>query len=145
MKRIRDKDGENHKNIKFVIEYGDPVYEEIISYSELSDIIEKQHLVELEAEEPVWTFKNIINHKGPLKPSDPDYKGSSWNVLVEWDDGSKTWEPLDMIGKDDPAFCAKYGLENDLLEKKGWKRFRRLARRTKKLERMAKQAMMATK
>ena len=42
IKRINDMDGENHKNIKFIIAYGDPQYEEIISYAELSNIVEQQ-------------------------------------------------------------------------------------------------------
>ena len=38
VKHINDFDGQNHQNIKFVNEYGEPKYEEIISYRELSDI-----------------------------------------------------------------------------------------------------------
>ena len=81
----------------------------------------------------------------PLKPTDPNYKGSSWNVRIEWEDGSITFEPLDMVAKDDPYGCAKYATEHNLLDTAGWKRFKRLARRAKKMTRMAKQAALASK
>ena len=83
--------------------------------------------------EQMWTFKGVIDHQGPLKPTDPKYKGSSWNVLVEWDDGSKTWEPLYMIRKDDPAGFAQYAKEHDLLDLPGWKGLKRLAKHAKNL------------
>ena len=53
--------------------------------------------------------------------------------------------PLDVVGQDDPAECAKYAKEHGLLDTSGWKRFKRLARRSKKMERMAKHAAMASK
>ena len=128
-----------------MIEYGEPQYEEIISYNELSDIIEQQHLEEPTPEEKLYIFKQILDHQGPLKPTDPNYKGSSWNVRIEWEDGSITFEPLDMVAKDDPYGCAKYAKEHDLLDTTGWKRFKRLARRVKKMNRMVKQAALASK
>ena len=57
-----------------MIEYGEPKYEEIISYNKLSDIIEKQHLEEPTPEERLYIFKQILDHQGPLKPTDPSYK-----------------------------------------------------------------------
>ena len=145
IKKIEDMDAKNHQNIKFIIEYGDPVYEEIISYGELSDIVEKQHMEELEEEDRLYIFKKILSHEGPLKPSDANYKGSKWNLKVEWEDGTITMEPLSIIGADDPATCAKYAKENGLLEQEGWKRFRRLAKRTKLMTRMMNQVALAAK
>ena len=145
VKRIQDRDSENHQNIKFIIKYGDPEYEEIISYNELSDTIERQHGDELDAEEKLYVFKKIISHHGPIKPSDPQYKGSMWNLRIEWEDGTITMEPLSTIAADDPATCAKYAKEHNLLELEGWKRFKRLARRTKKMQRMINQVALAAK
>jgi hypothetical protein len=31
-----------------------------------------------------WNFKHIVGHKGPFRTSDPEYKGSRYNILVEW-------------------------------------------------------------
>ena len=92
----------------------------------------------------MYIFKKILSHHGPYRPNDPEYLGSSWNLRIEWEDGSITKEPLCIIGKDDPASCAKYGLENNLLDEVGWKRYKRLSRRTKKMERMIKQANFAS-
>ena len=65
-----------------------------------------------------------------------------YNVMIEWEDGSRTFEPLGIIAKDDPVTCAKYANENDLLNTKGWTQFRSLARRDKKLERLLNQSKL---
>ena len=44
--------------------------------------------------------------------------------------------------QDDPVTLAKYGIENDLLEKPGWKRLQRYIKSTKRLDRNIKQARM---
>jgi hypothetical protein len=96
-----------------------------------------------DAENPiVWKYKRIVSHQGPLKPDDPDYKGSLYNVMLEWEGGEITAEPLAVIAKDDPVTCAIYAKENNLLHLDGWKRFRPIAKRHKKFVRMAKQAYL---
>ena len=70
---------------------------------------------------PVCAFKDIITHQGPLNPLHSCFKGSTYNVQILWEDGSKTWEPLNMSAKDDPISLARYGHERGLLEKPGWK------------------------
>ncbi len=137
-----DKDAENHQSIKFLISCGDDAYEEIIAYNELSDIIECQHKAEADGELDTWIFKEVLSHEGPLNSSSPKYKGSSYNVHVHWEDGSKTWEPLNLVAKDDPVTLAKYAKENNLLNTPGWKFLRRIANRAKKLQRMLNQSKM---
>jgi hypothetical protein len=68
-------------------------------------------------EEKVWTFKDVLGHQGPLKKSHKDYNGSLYNFLLLWDDGSETYEPLDMVIKDDPitAYACKHSLLNELV------------------------------
>jgi hypothetical protein len=56
--------------------------------------------------------------------------------MVEWEDGSITYEPLTTIAVDDPATCTLYVKEKCLLETDGWKRFKNIAKNDKKLERM---------
>ena len=53
--------------------------------------------------------------------------------MIEWENREITSEPLSIIGADDPVTCAIYARENKLLDKPGWKRFTRLAKREKKL------------
>ena len=145
VKKINDIDSENHHNIKFLIQFGDPCYEEIISYTELSDIVEKQLADEPTDEERLYIFKEIMDHEGPISKTSDKYMGSTYNVKIKWEDGSITWEPLTTIGKDDPGSCATYGQQHGLLDLDGWKRFKRLAKREKKKKRMINQAAMAAK
>ena len=72
--------------------------------------------------------------------SDPDRKGSKYNVQVEWETGEITFEPLSIIAADDPVTCATYAKENDLLALEGWRRFRSLAKKDKVLARAIKQS-----
>jgi hypothetical protein len=62
----------------------------------------------------------VVSH-GPFRASDPEYKGSRYNVLVEWENGEITSEPLNIFGKDDPVTCTVYACEHGLLEEEGWK------------------------
>ena len=119
-RKILDRDAANHQRIKFLINVGDDAYEEIIAYNELSDIIERQVEAEMHGELDTWTFQEILAHEGPLSPHSPRYNGSSYNVRVRWSDGSETWEPLNMIGKDNPVTLAAYAKDNDLLEEPAW-------------------------
>jgi hypothetical protein len=85
------RDAKNHQNLKFlcVVRYNN--YNEILSYQELSDIIEEQHTAEEEGTQESWTFKSVTDHQGQMTSKHKDYKGSSYNVLVKWEDGSETY------------------------------------------------------
>ena len=39
-------------------------------------------------DQELFKFRSIIGHQGLLAASDPDWKGSKYNVQVEW----RTWE-----------------------------------------------------
>ncbi len=121
--------------IKFCLEVGETGMEEIYSYSDLIDYLNKETLEQATGEQ-LFMFKDIVGHQGPLKPGDKSYKGSAWNVLVGWEDGSETYEPLKMIGADSPVVVAKYGQRNNLLDQPGWKRFKHLAKQEKKIVQM---------
>ena len=99
--------------------------EEIFTYNQVLDYLSRDD------GEVVWKFKKISSHQGPLKPDHPDYKGSTYNVTVEWENGEVTSEPLSVIAADTPVTCAIYARENGLLDTPGWKRFKRIARREK--------------
>ena len=49
---------------------------------------------------------------------------------------------MGIIAKSDPVTCAIYAKENRLLDTPGWVQFRKLARRQKKLLKMANQAKL---
>ena len=58
-------------------------------------------------------------HEGPLDHPSPSYKGSKYNVMIEWENGEITSEPLSMIAADDPITCAIYARNNNLLDAEG--------------------------
>ena len=128
----------NHPAMKkFRCSVNNDQYEEIIAYNEIL-----QHLERDQESEGIWKYKAIIGHQGPLRPTDPGYNGCAWNVQIAWETGEVTYEPLNMIAKDDPVMCAAYGKKNELLDKPGWKRFRRTAERQKRMVRMVNQAKL---
>jgi hypothetical protein len=49
-----------------------------------------------------------VGHQGPLLWHDKDYNGSRFNVLLEWENGEITTEPLSVIAANDPVTCAVY-------------------------------------
>ena len=132
-----DKLENNADRIKFKVSINNDEYEEILTYNQVLDHIQRDEDTEI-----VWKFKRISAHQGPLKPGDKDYKGSKYNVMVEWENGETTAEPLHLIAADDPVTCAIYAKDNDLLDKEGWKRFKDIARKQKKYLRMVKQAKL---
>jgi hypothetical protein len=112
--RIKDDDAANHQKIRFLIEMSNGELDKIVSCSELSNVIEDQHN-NREINEPKsmsWAFKAITEHQGPLKANDPRCKGSSYSVLVHWEDGSETFEPLTVMAKADPLTCALHAKDH---------------------------------
>jgi hypothetical protein len=63
----------------------------------------------------------------------PKYKGSSYNLLIEWDGKEPTWEPLNLIAADDKVTCALYSKANNMLDKKGWKYLKKVAKNVHKV------------
>jgi len=103
-----------------------------------------QYLEREKEQDTIWKFKRIVGHSGPLMKDNSKYKRSKWNVMMEWENGEITKEPLTIIGADDPIACALYARENNLLNEEGWKRFRRYAKNKKKLTRLINQAKLCS-
>jgi hypothetical protein len=145
VKVIIDKEADLQKDpdyIKFLCEVDGNVADEILTYNEILDHIDRNNMDVENDMEQLYKFRRITAHQGPLRTTDQDYKGSTYNVLVEWETGESTYEPLDMIGHDDPVTCAEYAMRNELLDTPGWKRFRRLGKNHEKVGRMVNQAKM---
>jgi hypothetical protein len=128
---------ENPTRIKFLCLFNNDQAEEIISYNKMLEYITRD-----EENPVVWKFQRITSHQGPLKPDHPDYNGSTYNVMVEWENGEITSEPLNIIAADDPVTCAVYARENNLLDTPGWKLFKGIAKRQNKFTRMVNQAKL---
>ena len=116
--------------------------DQIVDYNLVLDNINKQLDDNPDSSEIYWKFKEIVAHQGPLQSNHPDYKGSTFNVMVGWEDGSHTYEPLKLIAADDPVTCAMYAKKNNLLETPGWKRFKDIAKRHKKMLRLLNQSKL---
>ena len=65
-------------------------------------IILKQKL----SQNVLWKYKRIISHQGPLAHNHPNYKGSAYNVMIEWENGEISAKPLVVVAKDDPMAVA---------------------------------------
>jgi hypothetical protein len=94
---------------KFFISVTEDEYKETITYNLLLDFIQKNE----ENDNTVWHFSHIVGHQGPLLRHDTDYNGLKFNVLVEWENGEITTEPLLVIAADDPVTCAVYAREKN--------------------------------
>ena len=44
-----------------------------------------------------------------------------WNVLVDWEVGPQTWDPVNIMAKQDPMTIVKYAHDHELLKTPGWK------------------------
>lgn len=113
---------EDHK--LFWCSVSDEQYKEILSYNKIMNSLEEEE----DGETKVWKFRRIKSHQGPLSQHDRDYCGMSYNVMVEWETGEVTAEPLSIIAVDDPITCAICARDNNLLHLDGWKRLKHIAK-----------------
>ena len=144
-KKLNTVDAQNHQNIKMLLKIGDEETEEVLSYVEVSDLFEEEVNRDIENPDRLWFFKEILDHKGPLTSKSVGWKGSKWNVLVLWEDGSKTWELLNSMVKSDKVSVAAYAQRMGLLDTDGWKTLNRWARNVKKVQRKVQLAQHAQK
>ena len=69
--------------IKFLVTYeGHDKSDEIVGYTHVVDHIQKQVELDNDPSEQFYKFKEFVGHQGPLKPGDPDYKGSRFNLMT---------------------------------------------------------------
>jgi hypothetical protein len=137
---IEDHDASTEKNLRqmcFVCLVNNNKYKEIMTYNQIMD-----HIEQLEEDAIVWRFKGIAGHEGPLTKNHPMWKGSIYNVCVEWENGEISDEPMTTIAADDPVTCAIYAKDNNLLDVPGWKRVKSIARRQQHMFCMANQAKL---
>ena len=141
MAKIIDIDdyGQPLEDIKFKLKINKDQAEEIMSYNQLMDYIQKGTDGE-EDPDSLFKFRDIVSHQGPLESIDPDQKGSKYNVMVEWESGEVTYEPLTLISKEDPINCAVYAKKHDLLDTTRWNHPKRHAKISKRLIRAVKQS-----
>ena len=121
----------------------DGKYEEVVAYNDIVDYIEQD-----DSWDGVWKFQEILDHRA-VKSTDKEYHGSRYNVLVRWETGETTWEPLTTKNKEgvyeqDPITVAIYASKHNLLDTPGWKLpgLKKRAKTQKRLLRFANQAKL---
>ena len=114
VENIDQDNGQRIENIISILDIGNGKVEELISYNQLLEHLENAQDHDMGMDQELYRFRAIIGHQGPLLASDPDWKGSKYNVQVEWETGEITFEPLSIIAADDPVTCAAYAKESDL-------------------------------
>jgi hypothetical protein len=69
---------------KFLYEGGDDVADDIFTYTQTLDFLKRYNLCIASNTEKLYRFRRISAHQVPLRTSDMDYKGSTYNALIEW-------------------------------------------------------------
>jgi hypothetical protein len=128
--------------MKTVYELPNSTFDKTLTYNEILDCIEREENEIQKDTEKIFKFRCIPAHQGPLRTSDKDYKGSTFNVLVEWVTGKPKYEHLDLIASDDPVTCVEYAKKHNLLDIPGWKIFHRYSKIDKEMHRIVNQAKM---
>jgi len=119
-----------------------------VDFKDIVDYIELD-----ETWDGTWKFEEILDHKKVKRTDKENYRGSSWNVLIRWTTGERTWEPLHRpsyerghrgIWEADPVTVAIYADKHGLLNTAGWMLpgMRQLAHKQKTLIRQANQAKL---
>ena len=67
-------------HIEFRIKHTRDDYEDIMAYNDIINAIQDYGENNI-----LWEFKRIKAHQGPLDSNNKDYKGSSYNITVEWE------------------------------------------------------------
>ena len=131
-------DQPNHRIDKDHPDDRDSAFDDIMSYNEICDYLNRE--VNNENGE-LWQFRTILGHEHtPI--NHPNRKNSEYNIQVLWENGSTSHEPLAVLKQDIPVDLAIYGKDNNLLSLPGWKSLKRLAKRAKLVTRLIKQAKL---
>ena len=103
----------------------------VLSYQELVSMLNKDDEDDVER----WMFKEIKGHRWS---KDKNRKGKV-DILISWEGYEEdSWEPIEVIKKDDSATLAKYACDNNLTDEIVWKWENRYSKNIKKLNRMVR-------
>ena len=115
--------------VKFKVIFDRSEVEDIMTYNQILNYIEQDNN---DDDGTYWKYRRIIGHQHTPQGY-KDRNKSEYNVDVEWETGDVTSKPLSFIASDADVDLAIYAKENNLLDKPGRIRFRKLASREKKL------------
>ena len=98
---------------KIGFEDDDSGFEDIMSYNDILDYLEREHNNE---DGHKWRFRKMLSH---TLISGKKGKEDRIEVQVQWETGAASTETLEALKKDIPVDLAIYAKENDLLEEEG--------------------------
>ena len=127
------------EQLRFKLKVDGDQLDDLISYNQLMEYLEANKDTG-QLEDGLYKFNCIKDHSGPYTSSDPEYLGSNYNLLIEWETGEITWEPLSNIIASDPYTSAIYAKKHNLLDIPGWKLLKRHARTARRLIRTLKKS-----
>ena len=119
---IEDHEGNVEKDpqcTRFKVSTNTDQYEETLAHRQVLD-----HILQDKNTKVVWKYNQIVGHQGLLNSKCPDHNGSSYNVIVQWEDESISQVPLHMLAANDPVASAVYANDHNLLDTPGWTRFK---------------------
>jgi hypothetical protein len=96
----------------YTVEYADG-HDGNYTYAELINLLNKEE----EDGHPYWTFSEILEHRKNYTQDGKSYI----EVLVKWDIGEPTWEPLNNMKADDPVTVAAYAKQKGLQNLANWR------------------------
>ena len=111
VEEIEAQDGNRIPHINFILDIGEGKVEELITCCQLLDHLEQAEEHDNYTDHELYKSTAILGHEGPLKATDPNWKGSKYNAQIEWETGEITFEPLSVIAAADDTItcpaCAK--------------------------------------
>jgi hypothetical protein len=117
--------GRKHQDlIKVRLQVGEADFDDLIAYNEVLDFTQDDYEV-TDGVDTLYGVKCILDHYGPVsaRQSDPTnkikvYAGSTWNVLVEWSSGERSWEPMKNVAIHMSTELAEYAEQHQLLNER---------------------------
>ena len=76
VEEIEAQNGNRIPNINFILDICEGKVKELITYNQLLDHLEQAEEQDNSMDQELYKFRAIIGHKGPLKVTDPNWKGS---------------------------------------------------------------------
>ena len=72
---------------EFKIKYDTDQVEDTMAYNEIMNYL---HRDQLDEDGHIWSYRKVLAHTGPFTNKDKEHKGSSYNVLIEWENDDVT-------------------------------------------------------
>ena len=127
---------EEPARIKFKVRRGSNQLEEYVEWHQMCEFIEEQ----IQHEDKSWNFRKIVGHKRNLKSREIP------QILILWESGEITYEPITTIYDADPFLVAQYAQDAGLIEE--WQKrcprlkLRKHAKNAKKMFRRINQSKL---